>query len=237
MGFGITAKGGAMRKAVLYFLFCFCIPGLSDAAPCYGPKMPQEKQFFLGLQTYSVFNRSLGTDYGKVRSLQEFLLISYGVFDWLSLDMKGGAGNIKQRSGVGGDMNYPAFLGGGYGFRLKLYDREASKMVFGFQHISIHPHTVSVGASKNKAVLDDWQFSFLVSHDVFNVTPYVGTRWSWMNKIHWTDGERKLEKSDLNKSVGLIAGVDIPLSKKTWLNVEGQFLDATALAGSINVAF
>ncbi len=226
-----------MRKTVLYFLFCFCIPGLSYAAPCYGPKMPQEKQFFLGLGTYSVFNRSLEASYGKVSSLQEFFLISYGVFDWLSLDMKGGAGNIKQRSGVGGDMDYPTFLGGGYGLRVRFYNSEKTKMVFGFQHISVHPHTVSVGASKNKAVLDDWQFSFLASRDIFKVTPYVGTRWSWMNKIHWTDDVRKLEKSDLNKSVGLIAGVDIPLSKKVWFNVEGQFFDATAATGSINFAF
>ena len=226
-----------MRKTVLYFLFCFCIPGLSYAAPCYGPKMPQEKQFFLGLGTYSVFNRSLEANYGKVSGLQEFFLISYGVFDWLSLDMKGGAGNIKQRSGVGGDIDYSTFLGGGYGLRARLYNSEKTKMVFGFQHISVHPHTVSVGALKNKAVLDDWQFSFLASRNIFKVTPYVGTRWSWMNKIHWTDAVRKLEKSDLNKSVGLIAGVDIPLSKKTWLNVEGQFFDATPLAGSINVAF
>jgi len=226
-----------MRKTILYFLFCFCVPGLSHAAPCYGPKMPQDKQFFLGLQTYSVFKRSLEANYGKVSSLQEFFLISYGVFDWLSLDLKGGAGNIKQRSGAGGDIDYSTFLGGGYGLRVRLYDSEKTKMVFGFQHISIHPHTVSVGASKNKAVLDDWQFSFLASRDIFKVTPYVGTRWSWMNKIHWIDGVRKLEKSDLGKSVGLIAGVDIPLSKKAWFNVEGQFFDATAVAASINFAF
>ena len=110
-------------------------------------------------------------------------------------------------------------------------------MIFGFQHISIHPYTVSVGASKNKAVLDDWQFSFLVSHDIFNITPYVGTRWSWMNQIHWVDTVRKLQKSDLGQGVGLIVGVDIPLSKKTWFNVEGQFFDATAVSGSINFAF
>ncbi len=226
-----------MRKTLLCLLFCFSVPVLAHAAPCYGTKMPKQKQFFGGLQTYTVFNRDLENNYGKMHSLQDFFLISYGVFDWLSLDLKGGGGNIRQRAGTGPDINYHTFLGGGYGVRLKLYDHDDTKAVFGFQHISIHPHTVSIGASKHKAVWDDWQFSALISHDIFHVTPYIGTRWSWMNQIHWTDGVRKLEKSDLGKSVGLIVGTDIPLTKKTWVNVEGQFFDAAAVSGSINFAF
>ncbi|MBI5023742.1 MAG: hypothetical protein HZC18_01940 [Candidatus Omnitrophica bacterium] len=199
--------------------------------------MPEQKQFFGGFQTYTVFNRTLENDYGKMHSLQDFALLSYGIFDWLSLDLKGGEGNIRQRSEVGPDINYHTFLGGGYGVRLRLYDSEKTKMIFGFQHISIHPHTASIGASKNKAVLDDWQFSFLASHDIFKITPYIGTRWSWMNQIHWIDDVRKLEKSDLGKSVGLLVGTNIPLSKEIWVNVEGQFFDATAVTGSINHAF
>jgi len=226
-----------MRNILLCFLFCFCISSLSFAAPCYGPRMPRGKQFFGGLQTYYVFNRTLESGYGKMHSLQDFFLVSYGVFDWLSLDLKGGLGNIRQRSGAGSEINYHTFLGGGYGFRLKLYDRDNTKMVLGFQHISIHPYTVSIGGSKNKAVLDDWQFPFLISHDFYNVTPYIGVRWSWMNQIHWVDDARKLEKSDLGKSVGLIVGTDIPLSKSIWFNVEGQFFDAAAVGGSINFAF
>jgi len=85
-----------MRNVLLCFLFCFCILSQSYAAPCYGPKMPQQKQFFGGLQTYYVFNRTLENDYGKMHSLQDFFLVSYGVFDWLSLDLKGGLGNIRQ---------------------------------------------------------------------------------------------------------------------------------------------
>ena len=63
--------------------------------------MPEQKQFFGGLQTYTVFNRNLENDYGKMHSLQDFFLISYGVFDWLSLDLKGGAGDVRQRGDCG----------------------------------------------------------------------------------------------------------------------------------------
>ncbi len=226
-----------MKKILFCFLICFCLASPSYAAPCYGPRMPEKNQFFAGLQTYSVFKRQLDKDYGKIHSLQNFFLLSYGVFDWLSMDLKGGAGNIKQRSRIGGDIDYPTFLGGGYGFRVRLYNSEKTKVVFGFQHISVHPYSVSVDGLKHKAVLDDWQFSCLISREFSLITPYVGTRWSQMNNIHWTNGERKLEKSDLGKSVGLIIGADIPLSKKLWFNIEGQFFDATAVAGSLNFAF
>lgn len=226
-----------MGKVLLSFLIWFCIANFSYAAPCYGPEMPEAKHFSAGLQTYSVFKRSLEKDYGKISSLQNFFLLSYGVFDWLSIDLKGGAGNIKQDPEIGNELKYPTYLGGGYGLRIRLYDVSKTKIIFGFQHISIHPYAISVDGIKNKAVLDNWQFSFLISHDFFNITPYIGTRWSRMDNIHWVNNNRKLEKSDLNKSTGLIIGADIPVSKKLWFNLEGQFLDETAVAGSLNFAF
>ena len=226
-----------MRKILLGFLIYLCLYGPGYAAPCYGPKMPQRNHFFVGGQAYAVFKRPLKDGYGKIRSLQNFFLLSYGVFDWLSIDLKAGAGNIKQRPETGSAINYPTYLGGGYGFRLRLYNRGKIKVVFGFQHISVHPHTVSVDGSKNKTVLDDWQFSLLASREFSKVTPYIGTRWARMNNIHWLNGNRKLEKPDSGKTVGLIIGADIPISKRIWLNTEGQFFDTTALAASINFAF
>jgi hypothetical protein len=226
-----------MKKIILFFLISFCIVSRSYAAPGYGPRMPKEKQFFAGLQTYSVFKRSLEKDYGKIRSLQNFFLLSYGVFDWLSIDLKGGAGDIKQRNRLGRDIDYSAYLAGGYGFRIRLYKGQKTKMIFGFQHISVHPSSESVDGAKHKAVLDDWQFSLLASYDCLLMTPYIGTRWSRMDNIHWIDKNRKREKSELDKSVGLIIGTDIPLGKKVWFNLEGQFIDAPAVAGSLNFAF
>ena len=209
----------------------------SFAAPCYGTKMPEKKQVFLGLQRYDVFKRYLEPDNGKLRSSQEFLLLSYGVFDWLSLDLKGGAGLIKQHPVGRDELDYPTFLAGGYGFRIKCLDKSNTKIVFGFQHISVHPKTIHVENVKHKAVLDDWQFSALVSYSFKRITPYLGTRWSRLDYIHWENGERNRVKSDLDKSVGLIAGFDIPVTQKIWINLEGQFFDSAALAFSLNYGF
>ncbi len=110
-------------------------------------------------------------------------------------------------------------------------------MVFGFQHISVHPHTIFLGAVKRKAVLDDWQFCAAISYDLKKITPYLGTKWSRVDYIHWVDGERKRQKSDLTKSIGLVFGFDLTLTKNAWLNLEGQFLDSEAIAFSVNYSF
>lgn len=223
-----------MRKIVLFILFSVCAITSSYAAPCYGSKMPKQKEFFLGLQNHTIFKRYLKDEYGKLRSTQDFLLLSYGIFERLSIDLKGGVGNIRQHPLGSDEIDYPSFLGGGYGFRLNACEAGNLKMVFGFQHISVHPHTVFLGNVKHKAVLDGWQLSFLVSRGFKKITPYIGAKWSRVDYIHWVNGERKREKSDLTKGVGLFLGLDLPLTQKIWLNLEAQFQDTEAVAFSVN---
>jgi len=223
---------------ITFLAFTFCIlHHPCYAAPCYGTKMPEKKEVFLGLQNYTIFKRYLKDDYGKFMAVQDFFLLSYGVFDWLAIDLKGGAGNFRQHPVGSDEIDYSTYLGGGYGFRLKVYEAHKLKTVFGFQHISIHPKTVSLGASKHKAVSDDWQFSLLASWAFPKITPYIGTRWSRHDYIHWVDGNRKLKKSDLTKSLGLILGFDLPITEKFWLNLEGSVFDSEASAFSLNYKF
>ncbi len=234
----LPAKTGQIKFFLILVTSYLLLVTVCHAAPCYGTKMPEKFKFFAGAQYYNIFNRYLEhADNGKMRSQQEFVLLSFGVFDWLSIDLKGGAGDIKQKPENLKQRNYSQFLGGGYGFRLRLYDKEKIKAVFGFQHISIHPHTICLADGKHKAVLDDWQLSALVSYDFKKITPYLGTRWSRCDYIHWLDGERSRIKSDLGKSVGFIYGCDIALTEKVWVNLEGQAFDNDAFAVSLNYAF
>jgi len=229
-----------MIKTKIITILVICLgffPNACFSAPAYGTRMPQKRQFFSGLQTHAVFERELEDPFGEISSVQHFLLISYGISDWLSLDLKGGLGNIRQNPNSGGEISYPTYLGGGYGFRLKIYDENKIKSVFGFQHISVHPYSIDINGVKNKAVLDDWQWSLLVSHDYQYGIPYIGAQWSRMDYIHWVGPDRKRKQSDTDQSVGLIAGVDIPMGDKFWINLEGQFLDVTAVSGSINLQF
>lgn len=226
-----------MRKIILALILLSYLISFSYAAPCYGTRMPKQNKLFLGLQNHTLSNRYLINDFGKVSSIQNFLLLSYGVFDWLSIDLKGGVGNIKQHPVASEKIDYPSYLGGGYGFRLKLLDRKKIKSVFGFQHISIHPKTVDLAWVKNKAVLDDWQFSLIASYDFSRITPYIGTKWSRLDYIHWVGNNRKRVKPDLTKNVGMILGFDLSITKNIWVNLEGQIFDGEAASVSLNYSF
>lgn len=225
-------------RLIFALLTVHCTPlTISYAAPCYGTKMPQKKELFVGFQTHAIFKRYLEDEYGKLRSTQHFLLLTYGIFDWLAIDLKGGAGNIKQHPLGSDEVDYTSNFAGGYGFRLKFYERKNMSMVFGFQHISVHPKSRDLGEVKNKAILDDWQASILAAYNFKKITPYLGTKWSRVDYIHKVSDVRKRKMSDLTKSIGLVFGLDIPLPKNTWLNLEGQLLDTEAASLSLNFNF
>lgn len=227
--------------SVLFFLILtanyYLLPTVGYAAPCYGTKMPQRNKFFADFESYSIFKRYLEDNWGKLRSQQQFYGMSYGVFDWLSIDLKAGAGNIKQHPVGSDELDYPTSFAGGYGLRLKFFDSRNVKAVLGFQHISIHPKSIHLGDVKNKGILDDWQWSVLVSYDFKKITPYLGARWSRLDYIHWVGDERKRRMSDRTRSIGLVFGFDIPITKKIWVNLEGSAFDSQALAFSLNYSF
>ena len=226
-----------MKSSFLFIILFFCFHSASLAAPCYGTKLPGQGEFFGGFETHSILKRDLEADYGRLRSTQHFFRISYGVWDWLSLDLKGGAGNLKQHPKGSDEIDYNSSFAGGYGFRIKFCDWERVKMVIGFQHISVHPKSVHLDGVKQSSILDDWQVSFLASYDFSKITPYLGVKLSRVDYIHWVEEDRKRRMSNLTKSTGLVCGLDIILTEKTWFNLEGQFLDGQALACSFNFKF
>jgi len=226
-----------MVKVFLLFVFIFCNVAAGFCAPCYGTSMPQKKKFFAGIQMHSVFKRYLENEQGKIRSMQNFLLVSYGLFDWLSLDLKGGAGNLKQHPVGSDEVDYSSSFAGGYGFRIRLYEKKNTKCVFGFQHISVHPKKTYLGDTEHKGILDDWQVSLLGSYNLKLFAPYLGVKWSRDDYIHRVSGNRKRVMSDRTKSIGLAVGADIPLTKAIWVNLEGQFIDVEAAAVSLNFKF
>ncbi len=155
----------------------------------------------------------------------------------MALDLKAGAGNLKQHPIGSDEIDYPSSFAGGYGLRFKFYEQKKLKAVLGFQHISVHPRSVRINGVRNRAILDDWQVSLLASYDFHNFSPYLGTKWSRVDYIHWLDGERKRRMSDATENPGLVFGFDLALTPNSWLNLEGQFFDAEALAVSFNFAF
>jgi len=219
------------------FLLLFWVALPVYAAPSYGTKLPKTNQYFTGIQTHIIFDRDLEKELGSLRSLQHFLQVSYGFFDWLALDLKIGVGNIKQHPLDSDEVDYSSSFAGGYGLRFKIYEQQKQKLVFAFQHISVHPYSTDLEGVDNKAILDDWQVALLGSYDFSKFTPYLGAKWSRVDYIHWVDEDRKRNMSDLTNCLGLILGVDIPLNSKSWINLEGELISGQAFSGSFNISF
>lgn len=213
------------------------LSAISYAAPCYGTRMPERNKLFASFESYSLFKRYLEDDYGTLRSQQQFYGMSYGIFNWLCIDLKAGGGNIKQHPLDSDEVTYTSSFAGGYGLRLRLFEKDKIKAVFGFQHISVHPKSRDLGEVKNKAILDDWQVSLLGSYDFKRLTPYLGTRWSRVDYIHKWGSDKKRKMSDFTKDIGFIYGCNLNITDRIWLNLEGQAFDSEAFAGSINYSF
>ena len=222
---------------ILAIVFLLSVP-VAFAAPAYGTKMPEAKQAFWGLQTYRIFDRDLNRDNGDLRSQQEHILLSYGVTDWLSLDLKWSYGSIEHVAGSGEKTKYnEPVWGGGYGFRLRLYESGPVKVVGGFQHISIHPKTERINGEKHNAILDDWQGSTLVSYALKKFTPYTGLRYGTTDYIHRINNDRNRVYAPESRRFDAVVGVDIPVTKKVWINLEGAAGAGEAVAASLNFHF
>ena len=227
-----------MRRAVILIVILMLSTSQVFAAPAYGTRMPERNKFFGGLQYYQIFERDLNNDNGNMKSSQEHILLSYGVTDWFSLDLKASMGTIEHHAIDGTKVKYDRPLwGGGYGFRVRLYESGALKVVGGFQHISIHPRTVKRNGEKNNAILDDWQGSALVSYDLKKFTPYTGLRYGATDYLHRLNNDANRVYVDEDRRFDAVLGVDVPLNEKVWINVEGAFGGGQALATSVNFKF
>ena len=65
------------------------------AAPTDGTNIPYRGKYITGYQNNSIFKHDLATPYGNIESFQNYYTLSYGVFDWLTLDGKVGLGDLS----------------------------------------------------------------------------------------------------------------------------------------------
>jgi hypothetical protein len=225
---------------VLLLVVLLAIPR-AMAAPAYGTKMPEKFQAFWGLQTYRIERRDLNNGNGQIRSQQNFVTLSYGLTDWFSLDLKYTLYSSFTHQGQDGEnlekYGRPGLWGGGYGFRIRLYENGPWKAVTGFQHISTHPVSLKANGVKNNGILDDWGGSTLVSYDLKKFTPYVGVVYSTLNYLHRINNDLQCINSDKHRYAGLAAGVDIPVTERVWFNLESDWRDGGAGTASLNFRF
>lgn len=227
------------RHAIHAVIILFLLSCLKTyASPTDGTNIPYKGKYITGYQNNTIFKHDLAHSYGNVRSTQHYYTLSYGVFDWLTLDGKIGFGNLREKGGVHPKVEHNYGFAGGYGFRIRVLDDAKNKIriVTGFQHISAHPPSRNLNGDKREAIYEDWQASLVSSKDIGRVTPFAGAKVSYGNLI------QKVNEIDRKNRppayyAGAVIGCDVKLTKNTYLSVEGHFIDETSLSTGIYYTF
>lgn len=229
-----------MRKYVICTLAALLLlpPFKACAAPTDGTNIPYKGEYRTGYQNNAIFKHDLSDSYGNVRSIQNYYTLSYGVFDWLTLDGKIGFGNVREKGGIHPKVEHNNGFAGGYGFRLRVLDDDKNKVrvVTGFQHTSTHPANRNLNGDKREAIYEDWQASLVSSKDIGRITPFAGAKISYGNLIQKTNEIDRKNRPPAYYA-GVVVGCDIRLTKNTYVSIEGHFIDETSLSSGIYYKF
>jgi len=93
--------------------------------------------------------------------------------------------------------------------------------------------------TSSKYELDEWQVALAVSYQIENVIPYVGVKYSDTTGEAETTANGTEYKVDLeaDDNVGIFTGCDLVLNDMFSINVEGRFIDETALTAAAAIRF
>jgi hypothetical protein len=207
--------------------FLLLMPTLSYAMPTDGPVLPSRGKWKIGAQANFLLEKQMKRPKGDVESEQYFSTLSYAPFDWLSLDFRLGAGNIKFKEYNADTISYNTAFAGGYGFRARLTepDKYITDILYAFGHISIHPDPRTVNGLKNEIALDDWQMSLICAKRFNFLYPYAAIKYSKVTLNRITSQRRDRKRAGSVDRVGLALGADLILCENLVANIEGRFFD------------
>lgn len=224
-----------VTRFVVFFMLFF-LNSVCYAAPLYGPDMPKRNQWYMGFETLLVFKRDMHKALGEAKSSQYFLNTSYGIYDWFSFDGKLGAGDVEFDTREAGRLDFDFGFAGAYGVRFKIYNDQPKriKAIFGFQHISAHPPKEEVNNVKYSAIWDEWQLSLLVSKGIGKIDPYLGVKASQLYIIRKDNMQSDWSWNGARDHFGIIVGSNVDLLRNWYFNLEGRFIDETAISMALS---
>ncbi|MFH0732951.1 MAG: hypothetical protein V2A72_08585 [Candidatus Omnitrophota bacterium] len=209
------------------------------AMPTDGPTMPEEGKFKIGVQSNMLFEKQMKRPKGEVESEQYFSLLSYAPSGWFCLDFRTGWGSIKFKPEGSDTINYNTAFAGGYGFRAKVIDgaKYIPDILWGFQHISVHPDPRKVNEVKHEICMDDWQVSVICAKKYSFFYPYAAVKYSKAVLTRITSPENERKRSGSVDRVGLAIGSDFSLGDHIVVSIEGRLFDEQALNANLSWRF
>lgn len=195
------------------------------------------------------------------------LKISYGLFDGLDIYGKVGVADFKIKDGISGSwIDEPAgeegllggsfavnsktalVYGGGIKGNLKLgknwligadvqYLRHKKKVSGPVLIYDIaDPASQLIADMDGKMTVQEWHFAPYMARRLGNFTPYLGVKYSDLRmKLKYADNDS--DKFNAKDKIGVFLGTDYKLGKHFRLNLEGRFVDETAVSAGISYRF
>ena len=227
-----------IKKIIQYTLaFIFLCINSAFAIPAEGNFLPSVHRWVWGVQYNNILRRDFNKVESKTSSIQYFIKGSFGLTQKLFFDGKIGWGNIQLKCEDGINNDFPTNFSGGYGLRYLCYENEdfGLKSIFGFQHISCHPHKDVIDNIKYYAIWDEWQGTGLLIKCWDKAAIYFGPQYSVAQLKYKEDDQRCRLKSE--DTWGVLIGGDYQVRKNININIESRFFDEWALNLGINVKF
>lgn len=187
-----------------------------------------------------MFKRPLGRSYGSLRTADHFFILSVGIFEWLTLDGKIGAGDVRLKGGIHlPKLEFRTGFAGGYGLRVRFFEHAGTgvRIIVGTQHLSVHPQDRSIGDDKYESFLDDWQVCGLVTRKFKYLTPYAGMKLSDCELVYNINKHDKKRRYSLDH-IGFVFGSDFwILEDRIRVNVEARLFDENAFSTAVAYMF
>ncbi len=182
---------------------------------------------------------------------EEIFKVSYGLLDWLDVYAKLGAAEYDSKDNIyvsGAKTESGKSKGGmnfAYGLGIKGVHSFKNNWLIGcdLQYLrsngetKITNTTIATGAVSSttykSALGQEWHVAPYVGYKLGNFVPYLGVRYSDLSAktkkpsdSGWTDNN----KSEADNNVGVFLGTDYKIGKNLSLNIEGRFVDETAMS-------
>lgn len=227
-----------MCRALIFILTSlFLFSNSALAIPAEGEFLPSLHNWIWGIQFNHIFRRDFNKVEGKASTTQYFIKTSYAITERFFLDAKAGWGGVKFKRKDQSKIDYPTNFAGGYGLRYLFYEdaKTGIKAIFGFQHISCHPHKREMENVTYKVIWDEWQTTTLFIKEWRKTAFYFGPQYSSAQLKYEVDKLRRRLKTE--DSWGALAGCDYRFTKDTSVNVEARFFDEWALNFGVSYKF
>jgi opacity protein-like surface antigen len=236
---------------LLGLVISLCLPVAVYSTSIGGAETQGEGKVGIGVEQEFVFDRDMKFDkanwdlgtisIGKVEidSLSRTMTkASYGVLDNLDVYVKLGLADFKSeisyntRKGIYDAKN--AFV---YGLGMKgVYDLADDWLIgVDLQYLRHRHNWTPKGdwqGEGNKAIIQEWQIAPYLAKRLGNFVPYVGVKYSDVRmKTRWAGVDAgDWEKYKADDNFGIFLGTDYKLKKNWKLNLEGRFVDETAVS-------